>query len=120
LDVRTLIATARARLRSSAQDVMANSARLEKNGDYAAALAQLTKAKQLDGSISIDESVRRIRDQMLKDADDAYSRARVYDARGRVPEAVALYDRVVQLLPADHPNRRAAQERLTVLRSKPQ
>jgi tetratricopeptide (TPR) repeat protein len=119
-DVRAQLAAARAGLQASAQDVMANAAKLEKSGDYAAALAQLNRAKQLDASISIDESVRRIREQTLKEADDAYSRARVYDARGRIPEAVALYERVVQLLPPEHPNRKAAQDRLMALRAKPQ
>ena len=119
-DVRALLATARTDLRSSAQDVMANAASLEKSGDYVAALARLNKAKQLDASIDIDESVRRIRETILKEADDAYSRARVYDARGRVPEAVALYERVAQLLPPEHANHRAAQARLTALRVKPQ
>jgi predicted component of type VI protein secretion system len=118
LDVPALLVTAKAGLRSGAQALVTSAAAAEKSGDYAEAVAQLNKAKQLEALPGIDESVQRLTDQIAKEADAAYSTGRVYDARGRVAEAIASYERVVQLLAADHPNRQAAEGRLTALGAK--
>ena len=48
-------------------------------------------------------------------AKHAYERARQYDALGRIPEAIALYERATRLLPPDHPEQRPARERLRSL-----
>ena len=61
----------------------------------------------------------RVRDRMKTDGADAFRRARQYDALGRVPEAVALYERAVRYLDASDPNREAARARLEVLRARP-
>jgi hypothetical protein len=49
--------------------------------------------------------------------DDAFERARTFDAVGRTGDAVAQYERAVQLLAPDDPNRKAAKRRLDALRA---
>jgi predicted component of type VI protein secretion system len=49
--------------------------------------------------------------------DDAFKRARTFDALGRTDDAIAQYERAVQLLAPDDPNRKTAKQRLDVLRA---
>jgi ABC transport system ATP-binding/permease protein len=49
--------------------------------------------------------------------DDASERARTLDALGRTDDAIAQYERAVQLLSPDDPNRKTAKQRLDVLRA---
>jgi tetratricopeptide (TPR) repeat protein len=94
-------------------------AKLEKAGDLAAALQEYERARQLDPQRSgLDHTMARLKDQMKTGGEDAYKRARQYDAAGRLPEAVALYERALKLLPPDHPSRPPAKERLELLRTK--
>lgn len=56
---------------------------------------------------------------MNKEGDEAYRRAKQYDALGRTPEAIALYERAVKFLSDNNPNRKPAQDRLSALRASP-
>jgi hypothetical protein len=47
--------------------------------------------------------------------DDAFRRARTFDVLGRTEDAIAQYERAVQLLSPDDPNRKTAKQRLDVL-----
>jgi predicted component of type VI protein secretion system len=49
--------------------------------------------------------------------DDAFRRARGFDALGRTEDAIAQYERAIRLLSPDDPNRRTAKQRLDVLRA---
>jgi hypothetical protein len=49
---------------------------------------------------------------------EALTRARQYDSRGRVPEAIAWYRRAVAWLPADHAGLEPAKQRLTQLQNR--
>ena len=49
--------------------------------------------------------------------DDASERARTFDALGRTEDAIAQYERAVQLLSPDDPNRKTVEQRLDVLRA---
>jgi pSer/pThr/pTyr-binding forkhead associated (FHA) protein len=49
--------------------------------------------------------------------DDASERARTFDALGRTDDAIEQYERAVQLLPPDDPNRERAKQRLDMLRA---
>jgi hypothetical protein len=49
--------------------------------------------------------------------DDAFERARTFDALGRTEDAIAQYERAVQLLSPDDPSRKTAKQRLDVLRA---
>ena len=61
---------------------------------------------------------RQLADRMQTAAGDALRRARNFDNQGRLPEAIALYQRAVDLLAADDPNRASAQERLAALKAR--
>ena len=50
---------------------------------------------------------------------DALTRARQFDSRGRVPEAIAWYQRAVNWLAPDHPGLEAARQRLAQLTNRP-
>jgi len=47
---------------------------------------------------------------------DAFRRGRQFDAVGRTPDAIAMYEKAIKLLPDDHPSAVAARERLAALR----
>jgi predicted component of type VI protein secretion system len=49
--------------------------------------------------------------------DDAFVQARTFDALGRTEDAIVQYERAVQWLAPDDPNRKTAQQRLDVLRA---
>lgn len=103
----------------AAQRAVDAAAKVEKAGDLAAALQEYERARQLDPQLSgLDHMMTRLKDQMKTGGEDAYKRARQYDAAGRLPEAVALYERALKLLPPDHPSRPPAKERLELLRTK--
>jgi hypothetical protein len=48
--------------------------------------------------------------------DDAYRKARQFDARNRAAEAIGWYERAVDWLPPQDPRRQTARARLTELK----
>ncbi len=113
----TLLADARHALSASAQEAFAAGQKLEKEGDFAGAAQQYERARQIDGSIDgVEQALGRLRDRLRAQGEDAYKRARQYDALGRTADAIAQYERALQLLPPDHELRKAAQERLDALK----
>ncbi len=63
------------------------------------------------------EALDPLRARMKTLGDDAFKRARTFDALGRTDDAIAQYERAVQLLAPDDPNRTTAKQRLDVLRA---
>lgn len=53
---------------------------------------------------------------MQGEGEDTFKRGRQYDALGRTQDAIGAYEKALQLLPADHPNAKAAKDRLAALR----
>jgi tetratricopeptide (TPR) repeat protein len=53
---------------------------------------------------------------MVSDGEDAFKRARQYDALGRVQEAISMYEKAIELLPSDHASVKTARERLAALK----
>jgi len=117
LDVPTLLEDARQNLRGAAQKAFEGGLGLEQSGDYPGALQFFQRAVGLDPTLQgVDEATTRVRGRMLTAGEDAFKRARQYDALGRTAEAIAQYERVLQLLPADHESRKVARERLDALK----
>ena len=58
-----------------------------------------------------------VRARIKTPGDDAFARAETFDALGRTERAIAQYERAVQLLVPDDPNRKTAKQRLDVLRT---
>jgi tetratricopeptide (TPR) repeat protein len=105
-------------IQAQAQQAYDAGSKSEKSGELVAAMQQYQRARQLDDSVAgLADAIRRVRDRMTGEGTDAFKRARQYDALGRVPEAIALYERASQLLADDDPNRKVASDRLAALRS---
>jgi tetratricopeptide (TPR) repeat protein len=87
-------------------------------GNWAGAIQQFERARQLDSSLGpqADDGMRRVRDKMRAAGNEAFKRARQYDALGRTTEAIAQYTEAASLLPPDDPNAKVAKDRLDALR----
>jgi tetratricopeptide (TPR) repeat protein len=106
---------------SAAQAVaqaVAEAKRLEAAGDLKGAVDAYLRVQALDPSVAgVAASLTGLREKMRAAGEDAFGRAKQYDALGRVPEALALYQRAVQMLPDEHPNKALAQSRVTALKA---
>ena len=117
LDSASLLEDARRNLRASAQQAFDDGLSLEKSGDLAGAAERFQRASAIDpGLEGLEAAASRLSERMRAAGEDAFKRARQYDALGRTAEAVAQYERAVQWLPADHESRKVARERLEVLK----
>lgn len=119
-DVALLLAGARENIRVTAQQALEAGVKLEASNDLSGALQQYERAAQIDESLGVivQENAKRVRSRMRTEGADAFTRAKQYDALGRTPEAVALYDRAYRYLTDDEPNRKVAKDRLDVLRAR--
>jgi hypothetical protein len=82
-------------------------------GDYVTALGLLQPVMRVDaGNPEALDLLGAVRAQ----GHDAFRRGRQFDAVGRTPDAIAMYEKAIKLLPDDHPSAVAARERLAALR----
>ncbi len=121
LDVAARLAEARDGLRASrraaAEAAMAGGAAAEQRGDFVEAQRAYERASEADPASGADEALGRVRARMKTLGDDAFKRARTFDALGRTQDAIAQYERAVQWLAPEDPNRKTATQRLDVLRA---
>jgi tetratricopeptide (TPR) repeat protein len=121
LDVPARLAESRDGLRLSrraaVEAAMAGGAAAEQRGDFVEAQREYERASEADPTSGADDALLRVRARMKALGDDAFKRARTYDALGRTEDAIAQYERAVQLLSPDDPNRKTAKQRLDVLRA---
>jgi pSer/pThr/pTyr-binding forkhead associated (FHA) protein len=121
LDVPAKLAESRGGLRASrraaVEAAMAGGAAAERRGDFVEAQREYERAFEADPASGADEALGRVRARMKALGDDAFKRARTFDAFGRTEDAIAQYERAVQLLSSDDPNRKSAKQRLDVLRA---
>jgi hypothetical protein len=82
-------------------------------GDHVAAAGLLDPVMQVDAG---NPEALELLSSVRAEGSEAYKRGRQFDAVGRTSDALAMYDKVVKLLPADHPSARAAKERIAALR----
>jgi tetratricopeptide (TPR) repeat protein len=103
------------------RDVLQQAEKLESANDLPGARSRYLNATQLDpaATSAAEESIRRLDVRMKREADEALTRAKQYDAVGRIPEAVALYERAYQYLPEADPARKPVKDRLELLRVRP-
>ena len=80
-DVAPLIGTARQGLHELAQKAVAAATSHESAGNWIGALEQYQRARQLDPSIAVDDSMARVRARMKEEATDALTRARQLTTR---------------------------------------
>jgi hypothetical protein len=112
-----LLDVARSSAKSAAKTAVDAGGRAEAGQDYADAERQYERALQADPqSTAAQEGLRRVKARMLSEGEDAFKRARQYDALGRVQEAITMYEKAIQMLPSDHASLKIARERLAVLK----
>ncbi len=112
-----LLDVARSSAKSAAKTAVDAGGRAEAGQDYAEAERQYERALQADPqSAAAQEGLRRVKARMLSEGEDAFKRARQYDALGRVQEAITMYEKAIQMLPSDHASLKIARERLAVLK----
>jgi hypothetical protein len=87
-------------------------------GNWAGAIQQFERARRLDSSLApqAEDGMRRTREKMRVAGNEAFKRARQYDALGRTAAAIADYTEAATLLPPDDPNAKVAKDRLDGLR----
>jgi len=119
-DVPTLLMQAKDGVAAQARGAAEQAARLEASGDLTGALQQNLRAQQIDPSMSgiVEPAIRRVRERMKSEGSDALKQAKTYDAFGQAAKAIPLYEKAYRYLPEDDADRKAAKERLDVLRAK--
>ncbi len=115
-DVGARMADTEARMRQQAGEGFKAAAKLEEAGEWSDALAAYERLRPYAASLSgLTDAIERTRKRMHEAGAEALTRARQFDSRGRVPEAIAWYQRAVKWLPPDHPGLPAAKKRLAEL-----
>jgi tetratricopeptide (TPR) repeat protein len=112
-----LLEVARSSAKNAAKTAVDAGGKAEADRDYADAERQYQRALQADPqSTAAQDGLRRVKARMLSEGEDAFKRARQYDALGRIQEAISMYEKALQLLPSDHASLNIARERLAVLK----
>jgi hypothetical protein len=115
-DVDARLAESTDGLRQQANEDFKAAGKLEEQALWTEAMAAYEKLRPSAALLpGLNDAIDRTRKKMNDAGADALTRARQFDSRGRVPEAVAWYQRAVKWLPADHPGLDAAKQRLAQL-----
>ncbi len=101
-------------IRQQAGDDFKAAAKLEEASQWTEALEAYERLRPAPIP-GLTDAIERTRKKMHEAGIDALTRARQFDSRGRVPEAIAWYRRAVNWLPADHPGLETARQRLAAL-----
>lgn len=108
-DADALLSEARGREKDAQTQARADGDRLEAAGEWAAAVSAYDRA----GAASEAAAART---RMHAAGDDAYRKARQFDARNRAADAIGWYERAVEWLSPQDPRRQIARSRLTELK----
>lgn len=112
-----LLQTARTRVQEEAKRAYEAGLQAEAAGNQLAALERFEQAARFDPDFTAArEGGRRVRERMKVAGEDAYKRAKQYDAVGRTADAIAMYEKALQMLAPDNPMRANAKERLDALK----
>jgi tetratricopeptide (TPR) repeat protein len=119
LDAPRLLVQAQAGLRASARALFDAADRLDRAGDWVGALQKYEQAKQVHAGLpGVDGRIARTRQRVEAAGVAAFAQGQAHDAAGRVEEAIREYEKAMQWLPADDPNRQAARSRVEQLRKR--
>ena len=106
LDLVSLRDRVSAARRRAAEDVFATAAQRNEAGDRRGALAAYTLARTIDAALpGVDEAVARLRESMRAAAAVAITCGHVYEAKGRDRDATSCYERAIENLADDDPER---------------
>jgi len=117
LDAPGLLVQAQSGLRSSARRLFLAGQKLETAGDWVGALQKYEQARQIYvGVEGLSASLQQVRGKLRTAGTAAYNEGRQHEAAGRTEEALKAYDKAMQWLPLDDPNRQAARTRIEQLK----
>jgi hypothetical protein len=120
-DAASLLDQAKGLRHTEAQRAMSQATTLAAKGEFASAIREYERAGKVDPSLpGVQDGIAGVRKQMRDAGEQAYRRARQLDAVGRTQDALPLYQRAVDLLPADDPSGKAARDRLEALKGQGQ
>jgi tetratricopeptide (TPR) repeat protein len=104
-------------MRASANTLYKAGKKLDAAGDWTGALRKYEQARQIYSGIpGISESLQRVREKLKAAGSTAFTQAQQHEANGRPQEALKEYQKAIQWLAADDPNRHIAQTRVDKLR----
>ena len=116
-DTAQLLVQANAGLRGNANSLYESGRRLEASGDVVSAMQKYEQARQIYSGIpGIADAVQRTRQKLHAAGTKAFAEAKQLEAMGRAAEALKEYEKAVQWLPHDDPNRQSARARIEQLR----
>lgn len=117
LDAAQLLVQAQAGLRSNARSLHQAGTRLEASGDWVGALQKYEQARQIFSGIpGLSGDVQRMKEKLRIAGTSAFRQARTHEEAGRPEDALREYEKAVQWLPADDPNRQIARTRIEQLK----
>ena len=117
LDAPQLLVQAQSGMRASANTLFKAGKKLDDAGDWMGALQKYEQARQAYSGIpGIADSLQRVREKLREAGTAAFNQGRQHEANGRPQEALKEYEKAVQWLAADDPNRHAAQARVDKLK----
>jgi hypothetical protein len=117
LDAPQLLVQANAGLRGTANSLFESGRRMDAAGDWVGALQKYEQARQIYSGIpGIADAIQGARGKLRAAGAKAFAQAKQLEAAGRTAEAVKEYEKAVQWLPTDDPNRQAARARLEQLK----
>jgi len=117
LDAAGLLVQAQSGLRSSARRLYLAGQKLEAAGDWVGALQKYEQARQIfSGVDGLAVSLKQVRGKLQTAGTAAFNEGRQHEAAGRREEALKAYDKAIQWLPSDDPNRQAARTRVEQLK----
>jgi hypothetical protein len=108
-DAGALLEQARQGQVAARESALADAQAAEQGGDWTRAIALYERA-------GADEQAAAARTKMTAAGDDAYRKARQFDARNRPTEAMTWYQRAIAWLPDSDPRKATAQERVAALK----
>jgi hypothetical protein len=119
-DVSARIAEADAGLRQQFKQALDTAAKHEQAAEWSEAMATYDPFRPYAASLpDLEAAIAKTRARMTEAGAEALTKARQFDSRGRMPEAIAWYQRAVAWLPPDHPGLKAARQRLSQLGGRP-
>jgi hypothetical protein len=117
LDTAQLLVQAQAGLRSNARSLHQAGTRLEASGDWVGALQKYEQARQIFSGIpGLPADVKRMKEKLRIAGTNAFTQAKAHESAGRLDDAVREYEKAVQWLPSDDPNRQIARSRVEQLK----
>ncbi|HJR60853.1 MAG TPA: FHA domain-containing protein [Vicinamibacterales bacterium] len=117
LDAPGLLVQAQQGMRASARSLFQVGNRLDAAGDWVGALQKYEQARQIYASIpGLSEALQRVRGKLQTAGTNAFNQAKQHEANGRPQEALKEYEKALQWLPPDDPNRQVARARIEQLK----